>query len=76
MKESILVINKTIIKTTEKILLKNNFIVYTAEKETTADEILKYANISLIIYKVQPNEILEACEIISNFKNIFLRFIL
>ena len=71
MKESILVINKTIIKTTEKILLKNNFIVYTAEKETIADEILKYANISLIIYKVQANEILEACEIISNFKKHF-----
>ncbi|MFN8673976.1 MAG: protein kinase [Candidatus Sericytochromatia bacterium] len=68
MKESILIINKTVIKNLERLLIKNNFIVYPAEKETIANNILSYANISVIIYKVQPHEVIESCDFIIQTK--------
>lgn len=71
MKESILVINKTLNRTLENLLIKSNFIVYTAENESLASNFVSSKIISTILYNIQTNELNEACEFIEQIKRLF-----
>lgn len=71
MNESVLVINKTSSKKVECLLIKSNFIVYSADTESDASNFIASKIISTIIYNIQTSELNEACGFIEQVKRLF-----